>query len=212
MSRLDITQAETIFNAAFPSAIRYDDSHERFMYYGRHNSIPQDDWEEASVDLPELEVVTMEIFNAMSQAMTLPLQILSVGYIGAMAGDQHWHRDWPKNLVPNGDRVCGVFIPLTYPLNNTWIPGSSTGFPVPWEEQVMEAALGDAFILDALLVVDVHKTSLPLILCLKCPTFVGLHLCMLPHAGLRRMSPKASAPLFGPRNPGFKKVTRWKRV
>ena len=152
VSRLDITQAETIFNAAFPSAIRYDDSHERFMYYGRHNSIPQDDWEEGWVDLPKLEAVTMEIFNAMPQAMTLPLQILFVGYIGAMAGDQHWYRDWPKNLVPNGDRVFGVFIPLTYPLNNTWIPGSSTGFPVPWVEQVMEAALADAFILDALLV------------------------------------------------------------
>ena len=78
VSRLDITQAETIFNAAFPSAIRYDDPRERFMYYGRHNSIPQGDWEEGWVDLPELEVVTMEIFNAMSRTMTLPLQILSV--------------------------------------------------------------------------------------------------------------------------------------
>ena len=152
VSGLDITQAETIFNVAFPSAIRYDDSHERFMYYGRHNSIPQDDSEEGWLHLPEMEVVTMEIFNAMSQAMTLPLQILSVGYIGAEAGDQHWHHDWPKNLVPSGDRVFEVFIPLTYPLNNTWIPRSSPGFPVPWEEQVMEAALGDAFILDALLV------------------------------------------------------------
>ena len=81
VSRLDITQADTIFNAAFPSSIRYDDSHERFMYYGRHNSIPQDDWEEGWVDLPESEVVTMEIFNAMSQAMTLPFQTFSVGYI-----------------------------------------------------------------------------------------------------------------------------------
>ena len=149
VSRLDITQAETIFNAAFPSAIRYDDSHERFMYYESHNSIPMDDWEEGWVYLPEFEVVTMEIFNAMSEAMTFPLQILSVCYIGAVAGDQPWHRAWPKNLVPHGDRVFGVLIPLTYPLNNTWIPGSSTGFPVPWEEQVMEAALGDAFILDA---------------------------------------------------------------
>ena len=152
VARLDITRAETIFNAQFPSATRYDDTHERFMFYGRHNSIPQDDWEEGWEDLPELEVVTMEIYNSMLQAMTLPLQILGVGYIGAVAGDQHRHRDLPKNLVPNGDRVFGVFIPLTYPLNNKWIPGSSGGFPMPWEEQVMEAGLGDAFILDALLV------------------------------------------------------------
>ena len=152
VARLDITRAETIFNAQFPSATRYDDTHERFMFYGRHNSIPQDDWEEGWEDLPELEVVTMEIYKSMLQAMTLPLQILGVGYIGAVAGDQHWHRDFPKNLVPNGDRVFGVFIPLTYPLNNKWIPGSSGGFPMPWEEQVMEAGLGDAFILDALLV------------------------------------------------------------
>ena len=61
-----------------------------------------------------------------------------------------------------------------------------------------------------IVLVDAHKTSLPLIPCLNCPAFVGLHLCMLPHASLRRMSPKASATLFGPRIPGFKKVTRWK--
>ena len=151
VSRLDITQAETIFNAAFPSAIRYDDSHCRFMYYGSHNSILQDDWEEGWVDLPELEVVIMEVSNAMSQAMNLPLQTLSVGYISAVAGNQHWLRESPKNSVPNGDRVFGVFIPSTYPLKNTWIPGSSTGFPVPWEEQVIEAALGDAFLPDAIL-------------------------------------------------------------
>ena len=52
---------------------------------------------------------------------------------------------------------------------------------------------------------DVHKTSLPLISCLKCPTFVGLHLCMLPHATLRRISLKPSALLFLASNPMFQK-------
>ena len=69
VARLDITRAETIFNAQFPSATRYDDTHERFMFYGRHNFIPQDDWEEGWEDLPELEVVTMEIYNSMLQAI-----------------------------------------------------------------------------------------------------------------------------------------------
>ena len=36
-------------------------------------------------------------------------------------------------------------------------------------------------------VVDVHKTSLPWILCHKCPMFVGLHLCMSPHVSFQRM-------------------------
>ena len=99
-------------------------------------------------DFPHLENVTTDLHHDIQTQTGLPLNIEIVAYVGALGAAQHWHRDFPRKVIPEGHHAFAVFFPLNYQLNgNQWIHGSSVGFPVPWVVREMDAGLGDAFVL-----------------------------------------------------------------
>ena len=151
VATLDPLKGAPIFNEKFPSIGRKFDSYERVQFFEKHHSIPINEWGEYYHDFPHLESVTTDI---QTQA-GLPLNIEIVAYVGALGAAQHWHRDFPRKVIPEGHHAFAVFFPLNYQLNgNTWIHGSSVGFPVPWVVREMDAGLGDAFVLN---VCSIHR-------------------------------------------------------
>ena len=155
VATLDPLQGTPIFNEKFPSIGRKFDFYHRVQFFGKHHSIPMNEWGEDYHDFPQLENVTTDLHHDIMTQTGLPLNIEIVAYVGALGSAQHWHRDFPRKVIPEGDHAFAVFFPLNYQLNgNQWIHGSSVGFPVPWVVREIDAGLGDAFVLN---VCSIHR-------------------------------------------------------
>ena len=109
--------------------------------------------------MPKLEDVTADLYNTIVTQTGLPLQIEIVAYVGALGVAQYWHEDFPPKNCASGPPCfcCPPPPPVNYPLHgNKWVHGSSAGFLVPWIVRDMDAALGDAFVLN---VCNIHKAG-----------------------------------------------------
>ena len=123
----------------------------------KHHSISINEWGEDYHHLPQLDNVTTDLHHDNMTQTGLPLNIEIVAYVGALGSAQHWHRDFPCNVIPEGHHAFAVFFPLNCQLNgNKWIHGSSVGFPFPWVVREMDAGLGDAFVLN---VCSIHRAG-----------------------------------------------------
>ena len=70
-------------------------------------------------DFPHLENVTTDLHHDIQTQTGLPLNIEIVAYVGALGAAQHWHRDFPRKVIPEGHHAFAVFFPLNYQLNET---------------------------------------------------------------------------------------------
>ena len=128
VATLDALQGTPIFNEKFPSIGRKFDSYDRVQSFGKHHSIPINEWGENYHDFPHLENVTTDLHHDIQTQTGLPLNIETIAYVGALAAAQHWHRDFPCKVIPEVHHAFAVFFPLNYQLNGSqWIHGSSVG-------------------------------------------------------------------------------------
>ena len=68
-------QGTPIFNEKFPSIGRKFDSYDRVPFFGKHHSIPINEWGEDYHDFPQLENVTTDLHHHIMTQTSLPLNI-----------------------------------------------------------------------------------------------------------------------------------------
>ena len=89
---LDPLQGTQIFNERFHSIGGKIDSYDRVQSFGKHHSIPINEWGEDYHDFPHLEHVTTDLHHDIMTQTGLPLNIEIVAYVAALGSAQHWHR------------------------------------------------------------------------------------------------------------------------
>ena len=102
VATLDPLQGTPIFSERFPSIGRKSDSSDRVHFCAKCHSIPINECREDYHDFPQLENVTTDLHHDIMTQTGLPLNIEIVAYVGALGSAQHWHRDFPRKVIPEG--------------------------------------------------------------------------------------------------------------
>ena len=94
VATLDPLQGTQIFNQRFPFIGRKFDSYDRVQLFGKHHSLPINEWGGDYHHFPHLENVTTDLHQDIQTETGLPLNIEIVAYVGALVAAHHWHRDF----------------------------------------------------------------------------------------------------------------------
>ena len=159
---ITVTEMSPIFDEGFPApGQRYDGGSRLIMYAARGAGVrgPPIPKHLRVRKLPVAVHVGRCCAARMREVTGLPIELVDATYITALGGVQHLHRQMPRHLVPEGEYCAVAMIPVSHPpaaqgpgQQSVWVPGSSRGFPEPWEEVPVDVPLGGMFLLNALCV------------------------------------------------------------